>query len=65
MGSSRLSIVSLVIFFIGGILLLTQVNETEGIRYRRRRESRTLRLPRIDKPSFHVQWRDSGGLDSR
>ncbi|HNT74348.1 MAG TPA: MFS transporter [Anaerolineae bacterium] len=32
MGSSRLSIVSLVIFFIGGILLLTQVNETEGIR---------------------------------
>jgi UMF1 family MFS transporter len=31
-GSSRLSIVSLIVFFIGGILLLTRVNEEEGIR---------------------------------
>ncbi|MDH7490374.1 MAG: MFS transporter, partial [Anaerolineae bacterium] len=31
-GSSRLSIVSLIIFFIGGILLLTRVREDEGIR---------------------------------
>jgi UMF1 family MFS transporter len=31
-GSSRLSIVALVIFFMGGILLLTRVNEQEGIR---------------------------------
>jgi len=31
-GSSRLSIVALVIFFIGGILLLTRVDEAEGIR---------------------------------
>ncbi len=30
-GSSRLSIVALVIFFIGGILLLSQVDEQEGI----------------------------------
>ncbi len=32
MGSSRLSIVSLVIFFIGGIALLWRVDEQEGIR---------------------------------
>lgn len=31
-GSSRLSIVSLIIFFIGGILLLSRVDEKEGIR---------------------------------
>jgi UMF1 family MFS transporter len=31
-GSSRLSIVALIIFFIGGILLLTRVDEAEGIR---------------------------------
>ena len=31
-GSSRLSIVALVIFFIGGVLLLTRVDEHEGIR---------------------------------
>lgn len=31
-GSSRLSIVSLIIFFIGGIVLLSLVNEQEGIR---------------------------------
>jgi UMF1 family MFS transporter len=30
-GSSRLSIVALVVFFIGGILLLTRVDEQEGI----------------------------------
>lgn len=32
MGSSRLSIVALIIFFIGGIILLSQVNEEEGLR---------------------------------
>jgi len=32
MGSSRLSIVSLIIFFIGGILILSRVREAEGIR---------------------------------
>ncbi|RME88422.1 MAG: MFS transporter, partial [Anaerolineae bacterium] len=32
MGSSRLGIVSLIVFFIVGALLLTQVNEQEGIR---------------------------------
>jgi len=31
-GTSRLSIVALVIFFLGGILLLTRVDEEEGIR---------------------------------
>lgn len=31
-GSSRLSIVALIVFFIGGILMLTRVNEQEGIR---------------------------------
>jgi UMF1 family MFS transporter len=31
-GSSRLSIVALIIFFIGGIFLLTRVDEREGIR---------------------------------
>ena len=31
-GSSRLSIVALIVFFIGGTLLLTLVDEKEGIR---------------------------------
>ncbi len=31
-GSSRLSIVALVIFFIGGIVLLSQVDEKEGLK---------------------------------
>jgi UMF1 family MFS transporter len=31
-GSSRLSIIALIIFFIGGILLLSRVDEKEGIR---------------------------------
>jgi len=31
-GSSRLSIISLILFFIGGIVLLSMVNEREGIR---------------------------------
>ena len=34
-GSSRLSIVALIVFFIGGILLLTRVDEEEGIRVAR------------------------------
>ncbi|MBN2006756.1 MAG: MFS transporter [Anaerolineae bacterium] len=32
MGTSRLSIISLVVFFAAGILMLTRVNEAEGIR---------------------------------
>jgi len=32
MGSSRLSIVSLIIFFIGGMIILSRVKEAEGIR---------------------------------
>lgn len=31
-GSSRLSIIALIVFFIGGILMLTRVDEQEGIR---------------------------------
>mgnify|MGYP000567452919 CR=1 FL=1 len=31
-GSSRLSIIALIVFFIGGILMLTRVDEKEGIR---------------------------------
>lgn len=31
-GSSRLSIIALIVFFVGGILLLSRVNEQEGIR---------------------------------
>jgi UMF1 family MFS transporter len=34
-GSSRLSIVALIVFFVGGILLLAQVDEQEGIRVAR------------------------------
>jgi UMF1 family MFS transporter len=34
-GSSRLGIVALIVFFIGGILLLTRVDEKEGIRVAR------------------------------
>jgi len=37
-GSSRLSIISLVIFFIGGGLILTTVDEKEGIRVAREQE---------------------------
>jgi UMF1 family MFS transporter len=37
-GSSRLSIISLVVFFIGGGLLLTRVDEKEGIRVAREQE---------------------------
>ena len=37
-GSSRLSIVSLVVFFIGGALLLSRVDEKEGIRVAQEQE---------------------------
>jgi len=37
-GSSRLSIISLIVFFIGGGLILTTVNEKEGIRVAREQE---------------------------
>ncbi len=43
MGSSRLSIVALIIFFVGGILLLTRVNEDEGIRVAREEDLRMER----------------------
>ena len=38
-GSSRLSIVSLVVFFVAGLLILTGVNEQEGIRVARERDA--------------------------
>ena len=38
-GSSRLSIVSLVVFFVSGLLILTGVNEQEGIRVARQRDA--------------------------
>lgn len=41
-GSSRLSIVSLVIFFIAGSLILSRVNEAEGIRVAREADARSL-----------------------
>jgi len=45
-GGSRLSIVSLVVFFIGGALLLMRVNEAEGIRVAREQDaSFAQRLP--------------------
>jgi UMF1 family MFS transporter len=40
-GSSRLSIVALVIFFIGGIVLLARVDEQEGIRVAQAENRRT------------------------
>jgi UMF1 family MFS transporter len=41
-GSSRLSIVALIIFFIGGIVLLSQVDETEGIRVAQAENERAM-----------------------
>jgi len=41
-GTSRLSIISLVIFFVFGGLLLTQVNEEEGIRIAREQDAMVL-----------------------
>lgn len=38
-GTSRLSIISLVIFFIGGALILTRVDEKEGIRVAREKDA--------------------------
>lgn len=40
-GSSRLSIVALIVFFVGGILLLSRVNEQEGIRVAEEENART------------------------
>lgn len=42
MGSSRLSIVSLIIFFILGFLLLTRVDEEEGIRVAQEEEAELM-----------------------
>jgi UMF1 family MFS transporter len=42
MGSSRLSIVSLVIFFIVGAILLSRVNEAEGVRVAEQEENELL-----------------------
>ena len=44
MGTSRLSIVSLMIFFVGGIILLTRVNEKEGIRVAAEENARAAAL---------------------
>jgi UMF1 family MFS transporter len=44
MGSSRLSIVSLIVFFIGGIILLNRVNEAEGIRVAAEENARAAAL---------------------
>jgi UMF1 family MFS transporter len=44
MGTSRLSIVSLMIFFVGGIILLTRVNEAEGIRVANEENARAAAL---------------------
>jgi MFS transporter, UMF1 family len=50
MGESRLSIVSLIIFFASLVLLLSRVNEKEGIRVaeaRRKRVSERLLFKRL------------------
>jgi len=44
MGTSRLSIVSLMVFFVGGIILLTRVNEKEGIRIATEENARAAAL---------------------
>jgi len=44
MGESRLSIISLMVFFIGGIILLTRVNEAEGIRVATEENARAAAL---------------------
>ena len=38
-GSSRLSIVSLIVFFVGGLLILSQVDVDEGQRVARREDA--------------------------
>ena len=43
-GSSRLSIVSLIIFFVIGGLILSRVNEEEGMRVAREADARTVAL---------------------
>ncbi|MBN1922848.1 MAG: MFS transporter [Anaerolineae bacterium] len=43
-GQSRLSIVALIIFFLGGIFLLTRVDEVEGIRVANVENARVARL---------------------
>jgi len=42
-GSSRLSIVSLIVFFIVGGLILSRVNEEEGMALARSVDARTVR----------------------
>ena len=44
-GSSRLSIIALIVFFVGGILLLTRVDEEEGIRVAQRENQEAAALP--------------------
>jgi len=44
MGESRLSIISLMVFFVGGIVLLTRVNEAEGIRVANEENARAAAL---------------------
>jgi UMF1 family MFS transporter len=45
MGNSRLGIVSLIIFFISGGLLLTRVDEEEGIRVAKETDARAMVKP--------------------
>jgi UMF1 family MFS transporter len=48
MGGSRLSIVSLIVFFIIGGYLLTRVDEEEGMRVAREEEARLVRASALD-----------------
>jgi MFS transporter, UMF1 family len=48
MGGSRLSIVSLIVFFIIGGFLLTRVDEEEGMRVARREEDRLVRASALE-----------------
>jgi UMF1 family MFS transporter len=48
MGGSRLSIVSLIVFFIVGGYLLTRVDENEGMRVAREEEARLVKASALD-----------------
>lgn len=51
MGGSRLSIVSLIIFFAAGGLLLTTVNVEEGIRIAEKEEEKLVRASALENPA--------------
>ncbi len=52
MGGSRLSIVSLIIFFIAGGFLLTKVDEKEGIRVADEEEARLVKATTVENPIY-------------